>query len=216
MLKYTIYVNGYQMVYQGMIEGLTKVAQTIINTLTTKEFYNYFGERLKEQLEMIAVEELNLINEENLPAYDKINYLSSMGMEVRDNSIYLFNNAVIDDIPSRIKNDDLLDTYPLKLSLAKIIEYGIGYQGATNPVEYRKDWQYDINEHGSGGWNYIDLNGQGHHTNGLEGRLVFLKICQWLEDNAGTIVKDYLRDNLKDWGKYGNRRKLIKNVLQFY
>ena len=78
----------------------------------------------------------------------------------------------------------------------KLIEYGFGYTGFINTQELPENWQYDINQHGYRGWYYEDKNGQLHWTNGMEGRLVFLKLCWWLQKNFADIVSRYLKNNL--------------------
>lgn len=198
MKTYNVTIDNEAFIYDVIEKTADKLVQKIINTLTTKEFYEYFGEKLMEQLKKIANEEVSTIYSEAMQDYDKTNYLSSMGMEIRDNEIYLFNDAVIDDLPNRIQDPEKLANYPLKLSLAKIVEYGIGNYGFTTPLEIAPNWQYDMNDYGNAGWSYIDLNGNSHHTSGFEGRLVFYKTLKWLEEGARPIVYDYLVKNLKD------------------
>ena len=198
MKTYNVSIDSEAYIYDVIELTTNKLVEKIINTLTTKEFYEYFGEKLMEQLQKIANEEVLTIDGEAMQNYDKTNYLSSMGMEIRDNAIYLYNDAVIDDIPSRVSDPEKLANYPLKLSLAKIVEYGIGNYGFVRPLDIAPNWQYDMNDNGRAGWTYKDLNGNSHHTTGIEGRMVFYKTLKWLEDGAKPIVYDYLVKKLKD------------------
>ena len=86
--------------------------------------------------------------------------------------------------------------YPAQLSLAKIVEYGIGYTGMRTDQTEVEDWEYDVNNHGYRGWYYEDSNGQIHWTNGFEGRLIFLNLKKAILNNIEKWINEYIEMKL--------------------
>lgn len=173
-----------------------------IRLLSSVGFKNYVKDKCLEAIKKIASEQLSTINTQE--DIDNSLYMSSMEAHVENDYIIISNNSEI-DISQKIANGQLkataLESYPTALSLAKIVEYGIGYTGLTNTPQLGQDigdWEYDVNSHGYKGWYYTNDSGQTFWTNGFEGRLVFLRLLHWVNDNIGYLVNDYLLKNIKD------------------
>lgn len=195
MQTVVVKVEGEESIEYGVSQGIQQVIDKINKALQSKDFINYFGKELKKELSNIAATQVSTINSEALSSAEKSAYLNSMGMEIIDDSIILYNDATIDISTKQLKPTTRAK-YPLKLSLAKIIEYGIGYTGSKTSIPFDIDWQYDVNQHGYRGWYYVDQNGNVHWTNGLEGRLIFLRLCWWVEEHAKAIVYQFLKENV--------------------
>ena len=84
--------------------------------------------------------------------------------------------------------------YPgMTLSLAKLVEYGMGYTGLTSTPnqEEVEDWEYDVNNHGYTGWYYYDNDGERYWTNGFAGRMVFYQLKQHTEQKIFDWIAEY-------------------------
>lgn len=179
------------------VNGIQKMQDMLssINTLLTdKKLMEYIGEKCKRELEKICLQRLTTVNDDNL---DKSNYMNSNHLEIKDDTIYLYNNSRI-DISSKNMKETTKANYPAQLSLAKIVEYGIGYTGSINTDQTNiEDWEYDINNHGYKGWYYTNDNGQVVWTNGFEGRLIFYNLKLNIQENITKWIKDYIEMKLK-------------------
>lgn len=167
--------------------------------LQSKEFINYIAKIVSNHVNQIASEEVGTIGSDVLSSEEINTYLESFDSSIEENSFSIFNDAEV-DINSKNMSETTRSNYADGLSLSQLIEYGFGYTGYLNtePLPDASTWQYDINMHGYKGWYYKDQNGQVHWTNGMEGRLVFLKIMYWVEENLPTLVEKFLKKNVKD------------------
>lgn len=172
-----------------------QVVNRVVSLLEDKKFIDYVAERLSNALFYIAVEETTTIDNNAISDSEINDYLSGFGVEIRDNTISLFNSSIIDTSTKNISLEKR-GKYPLELSLSKLIEYGFGYTGWSSTEILPQSWEYDVNNHGYKGWYYVDNAGNVHWTNGMEGRLVFLKLCWWIEEKFGEIIAKYLKSNL--------------------
>lgn len=77
---------------------------------------------------------------------------------------------------------------------AKFVEFGTGIRGMYNQHPYASDfgWEYDVNEHGEGGWIYTK-NGTTYWTNGYEAR-------------------PYMLETLLDLQEYNRVKKVAKQI----
>lgn len=175
---------------------LQLIRTKIMKMFLSQEFTKYLGKRMSDAVMGIAIEETETIDENTVNSSEISDYLKGFDIDIVGNEIYLYNSATI-DVSTKNISEAKRGNYPLKLSLAKLIEYGFGYVGfaATQPLP--SNWEYDINAHGNRGWYYIDQNGLYHWTNGLEGRLIFRKLSWWLANNFSDIMFRYLKNNLK-------------------
>lgn len=195
MKQITVKIKNSSLIEYGVEIAKQKVIDAIFETLESQEFVDYLGKRLSNAIMGIAIQETSSIGSDVMSSQEVNDYLSGFKVEISDDTIVLYNASVIDTTTKKMSEIKRMN-YPLKLSLAKLIEYGFGYTGFLNTHELPENWQYDINQHGYRGWYYEDKNGQLHWTNGMEGRLVFLKLCWWLQNNFADIVSRYLKNNL--------------------
>lgn len=179
------------------VAGMKKMQRLLsnINTLiTSKNFLEYIGNKCKKELEKICVQNLTTLDEKTIDSSD---YMKHNNLKIEKDTIILYNNSKI-DISSKNMKETTKANYPAQLSLAKIVEYGIGYTGnlRTDKSEV-EDWEYDVNSHGYKGWYYIDDNGQTVWTNGFEGRLIYFKLKNKIEQNIDKWIKEYVELKLK-------------------
>lgn len=170
-----------------------KLLDRIQNMWLSESFYKYLGKILNKELRKIQAKKLSTIkSKEDIKAST---YMNSNHLEITDGYLYIYNDAMI-DITSKNMKETTKANYPAQLSLAKIVEYGIGYTGSIYS-QGNEDWAYDVNNHGSQGWYYKDDNGEVHWTNGFAGRYVFLELKKYVEENIQKIMQDYFDDMLK-------------------
>ena len=178
------------------LEG--KLAQ-IEEILSSKELYEYIAERCMKALNEITLQKLSSYGKENI---DTSYYASRHQYKIEGSTIYIFNDSKI-DISSKNMSETTKSKYPAQLSLAKIVEYGIGYTGANFTVvpegsPLRNDeWEYDVNNHGYRGWYYTDENGNIIWTNGFAGRLIFNELAIRVKKNARRWITEYVRSKIK-------------------
>lgn len=178
----------------GGFDEAEKMLEKIEYYLLSEHFYKYMAKLLKKQLKIIQKKKLTTINSrEDIKASV---YMNSNHLEMGDGYIYIYNDAQI-DISDKNMSETTKANYPAKLSLAKIVEYGIGYTGGMNSIGEEDGWDYDVNRHGYKGWYYKDNNGEVHWTNGFAGRYVFLELKRYIEENIEQIMSDYLEDMFK-------------------
>lgn len=170
-------------------KDLSKLA-TIFETMEFKEF---ILEKAKKLLDDIC--KMNLPIDEDL-GVSSSDYLSGMSYEIEGDTIILGNTSWI-DISAKNMSETTKEKYPAQLSLSHIIEYGIGAVGAGSSYSGQADdWQFDVNNHGDNGWYYKDANGGIHWTRGFEGRYIFYKLSQNIEENIENWISEYLDENL--------------------
>ena len=177
------------------INRLQKFYESIPKLLESEKFKEYIAEKAEEGLKFIQKTSLTTINSDE--DIDLSNYMNSNHTKIEGDTIYLYNDAVI-DIDSKNMSQTTKDRYPAQLSLAKIVEYGIGYTGAnfTDATGEVEDWEYDKNHHGYKGWYYKDENDVIHWTNGFAGRMIFFKLKEYVKVNIEKWIIDYLNKEL--------------------
>lgn len=198
MKKIKVEIDSEDLIPFAIQMGVDQMIDRIYELLTSKEFIKYLEDKTSTALKEIANAEVQGIKDVQLDGIgaEKSLYLNSMKTEIKDNQIILYNDATIDLTQKPLKPSTLARYNPPTLSLAKIIEYGIGYTGGSNAIYSPEDWEYDVRNHGFRGWYYKDTNGVVHWTNGLEGRYVFLKLIFWIENNAKRLIYEYLQNNM--------------------
>lgn len=176
------------------IEKMQKQLQEIERLWSSDDFAKFIGRKLRYRLKEIQKHKLSTINsQEDIKAST---YMNSNHLTISDGVIYIYNDAKI-DISSKNMSEVTKANYPAQLSLAKIVEYGIGYTGSINANGDEDDWAYDINNHGSKGWYYKDNNGEVHWTNGFAGRYVFLELKNYTIENIDKWVNEYINKLFK-------------------
>lgn len=178
----------------GDLQDAQKLFDKIEHLLLSDKFKEHLAKILKKELKQIQKRKLSTIhNNEDIKAST---YMNSNHIEITDDSIYIYNDATI-DVSTKNMSETTKANYPAQLSLAKIVEYGIGYTGSLGATGEEEDWIYDMNNHGYSGWYYYNESGQKVWTNGFTGRYVFLELKKYLEENISKIMEDFLEEWLK-------------------
>lgn len=174
------------------LEIISKDVNRMIKLLESDNLKVFFKNKILEALKLISIRNIQSIDSQE--SADLSTYLAGNKAEIKGDIIYVYNDSVIDIDESKFLDKSKILNYPLQLSLAKIVEYGIGYTGMNTPQEFVDDnWEYDVNEHGIEGWYYKDSNGQFHWTNGYQGKLIFHKLDLYVKENANKWITEYLQ-----------------------
>lgn len=191
----TIKVNSRSQIEVATIIAIDKIKKNLIATLQNEAFYKYIGGILERQFYLIAHRELASIAEQE--DFDSSTYINSFHLEIKDNVVRIYNDAMV-DLSDKTISDEKRVNYD-ELSLASIVEYGIGYQGSftQTTTQSEDNWVYDVNNHGIRGW-YYKKDGQWRFSNGYEGKLIFYKILTYFRENMVEIIGDYLKNNLRE------------------
>ena len=191
------YSFEYELDYKGIDNFFNKIDE-IEKIYKSKGLLKYVADKCQKELKNISLKNLTTISSKE--DIDKSLYMNSNKIEINyeDMEITLYNDSE-KNISEKNISAEKLANYPLKLSLAQIVEFGIGYTGSINArSEVDSSWQYDVNNHGYKGWYYKDENGVIHWTNGYAGRYIYLKLKQYVEKNAETWIKEYIEKKIKD------------------
>lgn len=174
-------------------QGLNKLKKDIKNVeakLQDEKFIKYIAEKSYQVLQEITAQNLNL---DDLGQYEH-SYRTNHQIKIQSNEIDLWNDTMV-DLDSLNLSEETRANYYNGLSLAKIVEYGTGIVGARSKASsIAENWQYDVNNHGENGWFYQDTSGQLHFTRGIEGRLIFYKTKEKIEQQLSTWVNDYIKN----------------------
>lgn len=181
------------------ISKYKKLNYQINKILNSKELREYLGDKCYKALQKIQGEKLTFeggIEEMILSEYLLSNHLE---IDYDKDIIYVYNDAKIDVANANsFFNETTKENYPAQLSLAKMVEYGVGIVGSFTPhQEVVENWGYDLNGHGDKGWYYKDANGKARWTKGYEGRLVFYSLVQYIKENVSAWITEYLIDNIR-------------------
>ena len=185
-------VYHYALSREGL-KLLEKDLTLLRRRITSKKFKVYLAEKCMKELERIQQIELSTI-QSGISVEEIITYMSSNHYEIDNdkNTITIYNDASI-DVGSKIMSEEAKSKYPnLTLSLAKLIEYGMGYTGSsTEPKEEIEGWEYDVNSRGYRGWYYYDDSGERYWTNGIHGRMIFYKLIKRIEEKIYDWISEY-------------------------
>jgi len=173
--------------------------QKIGNALNGIEFKHFILEKCKKAREEIMLERDISNIEENRDSVnqEKVDaYTSGNKEEISGNTITLYNDSVI-DIPNTdtFFNEVYRDThYPAELSLAELVEYGVGLVGADSSLNTGDEWEYTANSSRdySLGWKYKSDNELPAYTKGSEGKYIYYYLARAIEDNINNWVEEYL------------------------
>lgn len=186
-------IYSYELTVEDLSE-MQKQLERIEYCLLSHDFEKFLGRKLRYYLKKIQSQKLTTINsKEDIKAS---NYMNSNHVKIEDGVIYVYNDAKI-DISSSGMDEITKANYPAQLSLAKIVEYGIGYTGLVNSEGIEEDWEYDVNDHGPSGWYYMDDNGEIHWTNGFAGRYIFLELRNYTIEHIEEWINEYFKKMFK-------------------
>lgn len=165
--------------------------------LTSKEILDFIAGKCMKELEKICSEKLNATEDTlNESVYRKANQYE---IDKSTHTIKIFNDSVINVSEKNWMSEERKSKYPdYEISLAKIIEYGVGYAGSVSSKSEVENWQYDVNGHGSQGWKYKDKNDNWKSTNGFSGRYIYLTLRNRVEEKASDWIYEYIGKKMKD------------------
>lgn len=191
-----LYKTNYELSTSDM-KFFEKYLDKFLELMDSTRLINYIAKKCEKELKNISVKNLSTISTKE--DIESSTYINSNKLEIdySKKEIILFNDSTI-DVRTKNISQEKLNNYPLKLSLAQMVEFGIGYTGSLSANgEVPKDWQYDVNNHGAKGWYYKDNNGNYHWTNGYAGRFIFYKLKTYVEKNISKWIAEFFESNLK-------------------
>jgi hypothetical protein len=172
------------------VNTLFKDLDKLQTLFETTEFRKFIGDKCIETLRDISNEELSGINENDVAYSELIKYKMSHQYEVGDDYVLVFNDAMAD--LSHLSPDTLAN-YPDGLSIALLIEYGMGLPGTSDDED---DWQTKVNPNRdyTKQWSYI-RNSALYHSSGMEGKMIFDKLEKEVDKNIGDWIDEYMSIN---------------------
>lgn len=162
------------------------------------EFREFIANKCKNSLENIMNSSLSGISEENI--------LATKVSEYRIKHVYDYSG----DIFLTITNDTTLEQdemywvsektkerYPEGISIAKIIEYGTGLMGTSSEED---NWQVNVpspSKHQDGSWTYKRDENLFINVIGMEGKFIYQKLLDIIEDNFEEWTVEYLEEEMR-------------------
>ena len=177
---------------EASLKEFDNVLEQLETMFDTEEFKEYILEKSQAELDRICTESLH-----NLESYDiEGHYLGGMYTMIEDDTIILGNNSMV-DIEGKNMSPEAKLRYSTGLSLAKIVEFGVGAKGTSD-----ESWEVNVNQqehmtkYGRDGWYYVDESGNIHWTTGIEGKFIFYKLSESIKQNIQEWVNEYIENNL--------------------
>ena len=184
-------------VYELSIVDLKRLKKDIIeigDILKSKEFLEFIAQKCVTKIKEISSTKLSAGALDN---NDISSYMQSHKYTVRGQTITLYNDSQINVASKTWMSEETRANYDVELSLAKIIEFGIGYTGGLASYDYvDADWQYDVNEHGYKGWYYKDDAGNTVWTNGFVGKQIYAELMIYLDNHLNEWIEEYFNKKL--------------------
>ena len=163
------------------------IEKELIELFTQKEFRKFLGEKIVEKLREISEEELSNIDEGDI-AYSEISkYKTLHQIEVGDDYVLVFNDTMAD--LSHL-SEKTLNRYPDGLSMALLIEYGMGING-INDEDGEWITQMNPNRDYSKPWFY-ERDKIKYSSIGIEGKMIYNKIYEQLDGYLGKWTKEWI------------------------
>lgn len=178
--------------YEVTIIGLDstlKELENLKNALGSPELKKFLGKKCLDEVRKITSEKIFGFNGESI---DDSKYQMSHKVELTKDSIVIYNDSMID-----VSEKGWMEN-PYSISLAKIVEYGVGYTGSIYSNEEAPNWEYDVNNHGYKGWYYIDSDGVKKWTNGFGGKYIYLTLAKTIQEKASDWISEFIDKHYKD------------------
>ena len=176
------------------LKRLKKDLNEIKELFLDRKFLEYIAENCVKQIKEICATKLS---DSAISNDDESSYMQHHKYSVRGNTITLYNDSQIDVASKTWMSDATRSKYKAELSLAKVIEFGIGYTGGTGTYSYvDDDWEYDVNEHGFRGWYYEDASGNKCWTNGFYGKQIYATLMENLDNLIPKWIDEYIKKKL--------------------
>ena len=176
------------------LKRLKKDIEEIKNVFQSKEFLEFIAKKCVAKIKEISATKLS---DSALANEDTNIYMQSHKYSVHGNVITLYNDSQIDVASKTWMSEETRANYKAELSLAKVIEFGIGYTGGMGNYSYvDDDWQYDVNSHGYKGWYYEDAAGNKIWTNGFVGKQIYATLMDNLDELIPKWIDEYFKTKL--------------------
>lgn len=158
----------------------------LLNEFTTKEFKEFFGNKCIEVLKELSESLLSDISYSDVATEEIEKYKNAHQVEIGDDYVLLFNETMAD-----LSHLSPLTSahYPNGLSIAKLIEYGMGIKGTT-----QDDWQTQMNPNRdyTKAWAYRrPAGGTLYWSNGMEGKFIYQKLIEVVKEKMHEWVNEY-------------------------
>ena len=188
------------------INKLISTTNKVKKALSSEEFNKFILGKCKEVLDLI-------LEFENIASDEKAtDYLEGNKTEITKNYVELYNDSEI-DIPDAdtFFSEYAKQFYPIKLSLAELVEYGTGLVGAQSSKGTGDEWEYMVNQNRNdpnymlygryasydAGWEW--KNGSNREiTRGQEGRYIYFQLKETVEEHLDEWVEEYLERILSE------------------
>lgn len=183
----------------GNLEKLINRYKDISRALSSNEFKQFLLEKCKKTRDEIMLEkDITSIEQTNQGQAEV--YASGNKEEIIGNTISLYNDSVIDITNSNtFFDEEYRDThYSSELSLAELVEYGVGLVGANSSLGTGDEWEYMQNKarNYNKGWRYKGNMGYPEHTMGTEGKYIYYNLANAIEKNIDNWVEEFLDNKL--------------------
>ena len=168
-----------------------------IKNLTTifasDKFKKYIGEKCLKVLDTIMQDNLGNFNEHSVFDAKVEEYKKNCKYRIENDYLIIYNETTLTQDEMFWVSDKTKQNYPEGISISYIIEYGTGLLGDSTPED---DWLTNVNNYSSS-WSYIGPDNLIHHTQGIEGRYIFNKMMEQVQENFGNWVDEYIEQEME-------------------
>lgn len=172
------------------IKGFTKELDKIEKKITNDSLNKFLMDKCRDTLEYI-------MHNENVEGTQRgSEYIEGNHEEKGKGYIRLYNDSVIDiEGADTFLSEEAKETYPSRLSLAALMEYGTGLRGAESSKNTGDEWEYMVrpNRDYREGW---DWNNQSYsdfpsHTEGQEGKYIYFQLHEQVVEHIDEWMIEY-------------------------
>lgn len=169
--------------FKDFAKSLDKIGKK----LDSDDFNKFLIEKCKKELDDIMQNEN--VEEDKRGA----EYIAGNHEESNKNYIRLYNDSEIDiESSTTFFSEVAKNSYPSKLSLAEMIEYGTGLIGSLYSKGTGDEWQYAkrSTRDYTKGWEWNN-NGEPEHTFGEAGRYIYFQLEERVRAHIDEWVAEY-------------------------
>lgn len=179
----------YDLSNNSDFRALLEYYDNIGETFTSKKFFKYLADKCMKELEKIQSQNLN-VDEDDIYIH---RYRYNHKLTFEKDGFVISNDTHLDQSEMYWVSPETVINYPDGISIAYIVEFGTGIKGTS-----QDDWQVDVKGHGEKGWVYYNISvGAPRWTNGMEGRFIYQKLRDKIEEKASDWIVDYFEKEVK-------------------
>lgn len=156
------------------------------------KFKKYIGEKCLKVLDTLMQENLGNFNEHSVFDAKVEEYKKNCKYEIENDYLIIYNDTILTQDEMTWVSDKTKKNYQEGISISKIIEYGTGLLGESTPED---NWETNVNNYSSS-WSYIGPDNLIHHTQGIEGRYIFNKMMEQVQENFELWVDEYIEKEM--------------------